>query len=334
MKHYKKVAVGGTFDRLHDGHKALLAKAFSVGEAVLIGVTTKEMVRKKKLSSQIEPYAVRRKNVLTYLSEQRLKERSSIVPLQDSYGTSLTDSSVQAVVIGPRVSREVVKKIQEKKDIVRCRTVYATDQSHLSSTRIRLGEIDRRGTVYELASKDLYLPRNMRSALREPLGSYVNEVQKIPKTTQSLLFSVGDATFLKLKAEEVFPDIVILDGMINRKKALSENQIRKLISTEYSFSRTENLAGSLSQTMVRSIKQSIQNHLKKGKKHLLYVRGEDDLAVLACILFAPLSSIVLYGQPAFPDRDITSGMVQVKVTESMKRKTGKLLECFSPVRTS
>jgi uncharacterized protein (UPF0218 family) len=84
--------------------------------------------------------------------------------------------------------------------------------------------------------------------------------------------------------------------------------------------------------MAYTIKQSIQNRLKTGKKHLVYVRGEDDLAVLACVLFAPLSSCVLYGQPAFPNNDNKPGMIKIMVTEKMKRKTGKLLERFSPTR--
>jgi pantetheine-phosphate adenylyltransferase len=42
---FKVAAVGGTFDELHKGHRALLMKAFEVGEKVLIGLCLDEFVK-------------------------------------------------------------------------------------------------------------------------------------------------------------------------------------------------------------------------------------------------------------------------------------------------
>ena len=54
-KKYRKIAVGGTFDRFHEGHLKLLSKAFQLSELVLIGVTSDEFAQSK---GPIEPCSV------------------------------------------------------------------------------------------------------------------------------------------------------------------------------------------------------------------------------------------------------------------------------------
>lgn len=45
LKKYKKIVLGGTFDRLHNGHKVLLNKAAELAsEDIVVGVTEKGMI--------------------------------------------------------------------------------------------------------------------------------------------------------------------------------------------------------------------------------------------------------------------------------------------------
>ena len=47
MQKYDIVALGGTFDIIHDGHMKLLSKAFSISNKAIIGLTSDELAAKK-----------------------------------------------------------------------------------------------------------------------------------------------------------------------------------------------------------------------------------------------------------------------------------------------
>ena len=76
MKKFKKVAVGGTFDELHRGHKALLGKAFEVGDKVVIGLSSDEFVSKMGKPHETASYNERRKELEAYLEESGLAWKS------------------------------------------------------------------------------------------------------------------------------------------------------------------------------------------------------------------------------------------------------------------
>lgn len=66
-----KVAIGGTFDPLHDGHKKLLKKVFELSEGgeIVIGVTSDRMARANK-TRVVLPYKARAENVRQYMYEE------------------------------------------------------------------------------------------------------------------------------------------------------------------------------------------------------------------------------------------------------------------------
>ena len=63
--------LGGTFDRIHGGHKLLLQTALKLAKRVLIGVTTDELARRgKKLPELIYPYEKRVQDVIDFLQDK------------------------------------------------------------------------------------------------------------------------------------------------------------------------------------------------------------------------------------------------------------------------
>lgn len=145
-----KVAVGGTFEPLHDGHKALLDKAFSLGDEVIIGVTSDEMARKRIRS--VLPFEIRVENLKRYIRKKYGKE-PKIVKLNDRYG-DLIENDYDYIVVSPETYAVAVEINEKRKGrgksqikIVLVPHVLAEDGEPISSTRIKSGVIDVHGKL-------------------------------------------------------------------------------------------------------------------------------------------------------------------------------------------
>ena len=90
-KKYKKIAVGGTFDKFHDGHKKLLATAFELGEEVEIGVTSNAFGGLKGDIDSCED----RMRCLKEFFKDRLNY--TVMVLDDAYGTTVFDDEFDAM---------------------------------------------------------------------------------------------------------------------------------------------------------------------------------------------------------------------------------------------
>ena len=145
----KKVALGGTFEPLHEGHKKLIDVAVSLGD-VTIGVTSDELARKRLRS--VLPYEIRAENLRQYVLKKYGFE-PEIVRIDDRYGKTL-EVDFDYIVVSPEtygVAEMINKKRRElgKREIkiVKVEWVKAEDGNPISATRIKRGEIDRYGRL-------------------------------------------------------------------------------------------------------------------------------------------------------------------------------------------
>uniref|UniRef100_A0A1I7VD65 CTP_transf_like domain-containing protein n=1 Tax=Loa loa TaxID=7209 RepID=A0A1I7VD65_LOALO len=99
-KPYGAVVLGGTFDRLHNGHKMLLSRAvMAASERVVCGITCGDMIKKKVLWELMEPFEKRAKAVQEFVEDISCIVRCEVHPIMDPYGPSVVDPDLRAIVV-------------------------------------------------------------------------------------------------------------------------------------------------------------------------------------------------------------------------------------------
>lgn len=158
---YKTVATGGTFDHIHRGHLALLSKSFESGENVVIGVTSDAFALKE--GKHPDQSYEERVGALRRVIKEGFPGRSFLIAkLDDYFGPGIASPEVEAIV----VSRETAKRVSIANSMRRAKgfpplevvvidLVLADDSRPISSTRIRLGEIDPQGRTKSSAPEGM-----------------------------------------------------------------------------------------------------------------------------------------------------------------------------------
>jgi uncharacterized protein (UPF0218 family) len=150
--------------------------------------------------------------------------------------------------------------------------------------------------------------------VRQPLGILIQG--EIPQPYEILAVSHGDAPIVavgdvvteNLERVGILPTLSILDGKTKRADISGAEDKRR---------DADLVIANPKGTITRELWEAIAKCDFQNRK--IFIDGEEDLATLPAILYAPMGSIVVYGQP-------DEGIVVVHVTDEKKNEIKSIIE--------
>jgi len=165
----------------------------------------------------------------------------------------------------------------------------------------------------------------LRVKLKDPFGTLIrgtfyetmNEIKNLVEAEKPLLIiSVGDVVSRNLHESNLNPQLTIIDNVSLRNlKMHKELPVKRTVYVK-------NPQGTITYEAIHAVKEALE---KKGHTHIV-VEGEEDLLVLIAVIYAPINSFVVYGQPYL-------GVVVVKVTSEKKAQARAFLNEMTPSKS-
>ena len=153
MEQFDLVAMGGTFDIIHDGHMALLNKSFSISSKVIIGLSSDQLATKRG-KNLVNDYSKRLSSLKSVIEKNFSNYSYEISKLENDFGPAIIEGSVKALIVSEETSDKGlylnelrVERNLSPVEIVVVPMVLAKDGKSISSTRIKNSEIDSNGNL-------------------------------------------------------------------------------------------------------------------------------------------------------------------------------------------
>jgi hypothetical protein len=162
------------------------------------------------------------------------------------------------------------------------------------------------------------LTPELRRKLKKPIGtlicgSFRETIERLGVMVKAekppCLISVGDTVSTNLAKSQLPPQLMIVDNICMRRKVKEPVQLAtdKIVNVRNPQA-----------TITAEAATAIRDSLKSATRVKIVVDGEEDLLTLIAVLYAPIGSFVVYGQPC-------EGIVVVKATPEKKAEVTAIL---------
>jgi uncharacterized protein (UPF0218 family)/phosphopantetheine adenylyltransferase len=280
----------------------------------------------------------RRSDILDWAST-KTASTITVHALEDTFGPAPTHIQADSIVATPETIG-MCHAINEQRqtnglaplEIIEVMHLKGIEGGIISSSAIRNGGMDSEGHPWmkkSLRESTLKMAPALDSELKTPMGTLFAGPEDDPEVAMTaaldgmpphvnLLIAVGDVTTKTLLEMGITPDLALIDGMTKRSKLEPEH----LVNPEAFEHRLE--ANNPAGLLTPSLCSALQTALRTEAPLLLEVDGEEDLAPLVIHCFAPLGTVVLYGQPR-------TGVVMQITTLAVKERCRNLINLFEVI---
>ncbi|XP_013911992.1 PREDICTED: bifunctional coenzyme A synthase isoform X1 [Thamnophis sirtalis] len=237
LQSFSDVVVGGTFDRLHNGHKILLSVSCLLAEnRLLIGVSDKDLLENKLLKELILPFEQRLDDLIEFLVDVKPSLLFDINPLYDPFGPSITDANLKCIVVSEETFKgglSVNKRRAENNlsELVLHKINLAVDPQHARNEEEKISSSSLRyrllGTLLCAPPKNPSLPSSPyiigltggSGSGKSSVGQYLHRLGAFHLDMDRLghnIYKPGGPVYQQV-IKAFGPDILKEDGTINRK---------------------------------------------------------------------------------------------------------------------